>query len=223
MRHTIDFVTEPSIDDPNIQNWSVVRQFHQGSNTFCTLEKIRPQQYLQKVKTQSQFVMVLLRTFILSLYGRLDLLEFDPNFWTLQDKMPLMSCIITNGKKILNNQLKLGKSLNVKLGFFILCNFKFKWTNLWHLDMSWKDVVGWFLYHHMVIVNTLKTRMDPTLVISYTHYSLYQSLNISYKDFGIAHGFQNIGLGNEHLQLIWNATNQKWVLTIFQLATIDTR
>jgi hypothetical protein len=48
-------------------------------------------------------------------------------------------------------------------------------------------------------------------------------LNISYKDFGIAHGFQNIGLGNEHPQLIQNATNQKWALTIFQLATIDTR
>jgi hypothetical protein len=48
-------------------------------------------------------------------------------------------------------------------------------------------------------------------------------LNISYKDFGIAHGFHNIGLGNEHLQLIGNATNQKWALTISQLASIDTR
>jgi hypothetical protein len=69
--------------------------------------------------------MVLLRTFILYLYGRLDLLEFDLNFWALQDKMPLMSCIVANGQKLLNNQLKLGKSLNVKLGFLILCNFRF--------------------------------------------------------------------------------------------------
>jgi len=45
--------------------------------------------------------MVLLITYILSLYDRLDLFEFDPNFWTLQDKMPLMSCIVANGKKIL--------------------------------------------------------------------------------------------------------------------------
>jgi hypothetical protein len=44
--------------------------------------------------------MVLLRTFILSLYGRLDLFEFDPNFWTLQDKMPLMSCIIANDQLV---------------------------------------------------------------------------------------------------------------------------
>jgi hypothetical protein len=117
--------------------------------------------------------MVLLRTFILSLYGRLDLLEFDPKFWALQDNMPLMSCIVANGKKFLNNKLKLGKSLNVKLGFLILCNFRFKWTNLWHLEMSGKDVFGWFLYHHMVIVNTQKAKMDPTLVIIYTHYSLY--------------------------------------------------
>jgi len=52
--------------------------------------------------------MVLLRTLILSLYGRLNLLEFDPNFWTLQNKMSLMNCTIVNGKKKLNNQLKLG-------------------------------------------------------------------------------------------------------------------
>jgi hypothetical protein len=53
--------------------------------------------------------MVLSRTLILSLYGSLDLLKFDPNFWTLQDKMPLMNYIVANGEKILNNQLKLGK------------------------------------------------------------------------------------------------------------------
>ncbi len=75
----------------------------------------------------------------------------------------------------------------------------------------------------MVIVNTQKVRMEPTLVISYTHYSLYQSLNIFYKEFGIAHGFHNIGLVNEHPQLIGNANNQKWALTISQLATIDIR
>jgi hypothetical protein len=54
--------------------------------------------------------MVLLRTLILSLYGRLDLHEFDLNFWTLQDKTPLMNCIVVNGNKILDNQLKLGNS-----------------------------------------------------------------------------------------------------------------
>ncbi len=45
-------------------------------------------------------------------------------------------------------------------------------------------------------------------------------MNISYKDFGIAHGFHNIGLGNEHPQLIENVTNQKWPLTISQLAQL---
>jgi hypothetical protein len=78
-----------------------------------------------------------------------------------------------------------------------------------------KDVFGRFLYHHMVIVNTQKARMDPTLLIVL--------VDIFYKDFGTAHGFHNIQLGNEHPQLIRIVTNQKWALTIFQLATIDTR